>query len=75
MMRLRPTLVTLLVAASAALAAAFTPSTAQAGGPAQSAGTGMHPVKTGFVGANGIDYHYRIYGRGEPLLLLHGGRA
>lgn len=31
------------------------------------------PVRTGHVPANGIDYYYEIHGRGEPLLLLHGG--
>jgi pimeloyl-ACP methyl ester carboxylesterase len=31
------------------------------------------PVKTGHVSANGINYYYAIYGKGEPLLLLHGG--
>jgi pimeloyl-ACP methyl ester carboxylesterase len=31
------------------------------------------PIKTGRVEANGIDYYYELHGRGEPLLLLHGG--
>jgi pimeloyl-ACP methyl ester carboxylesterase len=31
------------------------------------------PVRTGYVPANGVNYYYEIYGRGEPLLLLHGG--
>src|SRR5262245_15290560 len=31
------------------------------------------PRKTGYVLANGIRYYYEIHGRGEPLLLLHGG--
>jgi pimeloyl-ACP methyl ester carboxylesterase len=29
--------------------------------------------KTGRAKANGIDYYYEIAGKGEPLLLLHGG--
>jgi pimeloyl-ACP methyl ester carboxylesterase len=29
--------------------------------------------KTGYVKANGINYYYEITGKGEPLLLLHGG--
>jgi pimeloyl-ACP methyl ester carboxylesterase len=33
----------------------------------------LRPVRTGSVAANGVNYHYEIYGRGEPLLLLHGG--
>ncbi len=28
---------------------------------------------TGYVLANGINYYYEVHGRGEPLLLLHGG--
>jgi pimeloyl-ACP methyl ester carboxylesterase len=31
------------------------------------------PTKKGYVQANGVDYYYEIHGRGEPLLLLHGG--
>src|SRR5688572_30265751 len=28
---------------------------------------------TGHVEVNGVSYYYEIHGRGEPLLLLHGG--
>lgn len=31
------------------------------------------PVRSGHVEANGVRYHYQVHGRGEPLLLLHGG--
>jgi pimeloyl-ACP methyl ester carboxylesterase len=31
------------------------------------------PQKKGYVVANGVNYYYEIHGRGEPLLLLHGG--
>jgi pimeloyl-ACP methyl ester carboxylesterase len=31
------------------------------------------PVRTGHVAANGVNYYYEIHGKGEPLLLLHGG--
>lgn len=31
------------------------------------------PVKSGTIAANGVSYHYQLHGRGEPLLLLHGG--
>jgi pimeloyl-ACP methyl ester carboxylesterase len=31
------------------------------------------PTKSGYVPANGIRYYYEISGKGEPLLLLHGG--
>ena len=30
-------------------------------------------VKSGHVAVNGLNYYYAIYGKGEPLLLLHGG--
>jgi pimeloyl-ACP methyl ester carboxylesterase len=29
--------------------------------------------KSGYVKANGLEYYYEIRGKGEPLLLLHGG--
>jgi len=31
------------------------------------------PKKSGRIAVNGIDYYYEIRGKGEPLLLLHGG--
>jgi pimeloyl-ACP methyl ester carboxylesterase len=31
------------------------------------------PTKKGHVLANGVNYYYEVHGRGEPLLLLHGG--
>jgi hypothetical protein len=31
------------------------------------------PIKSGYVAVNGVNYHYQVHGRGEPLLLLHGG--
>jgi pimeloyl-ACP methyl ester carboxylesterase len=31
------------------------------------------PIKSGYVAANGVNYHYQIHGKGAPLLLLHGG--
>jgi pimeloyl-ACP methyl ester carboxylesterase len=40
--------------------------------PAASPST-LQPQKSGYVAANGLNYHYQIYGKGEPLLLLHGG--
>jgi pimeloyl-ACP methyl ester carboxylesterase len=29
--------------------------------------------KTGHADVNGVSYYYAVYGKGEPLLLLHGG--
>src|ERR1051325_11890542 len=31
------------------------------------------PAKSGYVEAGGVNYYYEIHGKGEPLLLLHGG--
>src|SRR5437870_4609762 len=31
------------------------------------------PVKSGYASVNGLNYYYAVYGKGEPLLLLHGG--
>jgi len=31
------------------------------------------PVRSGYVPANGVNYYYEVHGRGEPLLVLHGG--
>ena len=31
------------------------------------------PIKSGRIPANGVNYYYEVYGKGEPLLLLHGG--
>ena len=31
------------------------------------------PDSSGYVSANGVDYWFEVHGKGEPLLLLHGG--
>ena len=31
------------------------------------------PTKSGHEAVNGVNYYYAVYGKGEPLLLLHGG--
>src|SRR5437870_8576054 len=38
-----------------------------------SAGADAAPNKTGHESINGVDYYYEVHGKGEPLLLLHGG--
>lgn len=53
---------TLLVAAPAVLPVA-----------AQQSAPPLRPARTGYVPANGVNYYYEIYGRGAPLLVLHGG--
>jgi pimeloyl-ACP methyl ester carboxylesterase len=30
-------------------------------------------TKTGYVESNGVNYYYEVSGKGEPLLMLHGG--
>jgi pimeloyl-ACP methyl ester carboxylesterase len=40
---------------------------------AQQSAARLKPVRTGYLPANGVSYYYEIYGRGAPLLLLHGG--
>jgi len=41
--------------------------------PGHAQQTARTPDSTGYVSANGVDYWFEIHGRGEPLLLLHGG--
>src|SRR5450432_4011755 len=33
------------------------------------------PVRSGFAPVNGIQVYYAVYGKGPPLILLHGGLA
>ncbi|HKQ13134.1 MAG TPA: alpha/beta hydrolase [Steroidobacteraceae bacterium] len=33
----------------------------------------LKPEKSGHQSVNGVNYYYAVYGKGEPLLLLHGG--
>jgi pimeloyl-ACP methyl ester carboxylesterase len=35
--------------------------------------TSLKPLKSGLLPINGLNYYHAVYGRGEPLLLLHGG--
>lgn len=41
--------------------------------PARAETGASKPVKSGELEAGGIKYHYQIHGKGEPLLLMHGG--
>ena len=56
-----------------ALLAALPLSAASAQPTATSMPAKLAPLKSGRVPVNGIDYYYEIYGKGEPVLLLHGG--
>lgn len=60
-----PTVLATAALVAAAPGAAFGQ---QGGAPARPA-----PERSGHVEANGVRYYYEIHGRGEPLLLLHGG--
>ncbi len=33
----------------------------------------LKPDSSGYIAANGLNYWFEIHGKGEPLLLLHGG--
>lgn len=33
----------------------------------------MEPTRSGYADVNGIKLYHEIYGRGEPLILIHGG--
>jgi pimeloyl-ACP methyl ester carboxylesterase len=41
--------------------------------PAAPAQPSIKPDSSGYVAANGVNYWFEIHGKGEPLLLLHGG--
>jgi pimeloyl-ACP methyl ester carboxylesterase len=58
----------LLTACTAEKDSPAMPSTTTATAPKTTAA-----VTSGRVAVNGIDYYYELHGRGEPLLLLHGG--
>jgi pimeloyl-ACP methyl ester carboxylesterase len=65
-----------LIAMFASVAATFAAPTivhaAQATPTIQTAAT-PQPTKSGHAAVNGVNYYYAVYGKGEPLLLLHGG--
>jgi pimeloyl-ACP methyl ester carboxylesterase len=57
----------------ATAAAVIAPSRGIAQGGQSAAAAKSTPSKKGHLLANGVNYYYEIHGRGEPLLLLHGG--
>jgi len=64
-------LVTFTTACAAMIAAFVFPAHAHAAeNPTM---TQPKPVKSGHIPVNGVNYYYAVYGKGEPLLLLHGG--
>jgi proline iminopeptidase len=53
-----------------------TPKPGKAGAKTPAAETipaNVYPLEEGFVDANGVMIFYKIMGKGEPLLILHGG--
>ena len=58
---LLPLLLMLLM--PAAIATAQNPAAADA----------VYPIREGYVNANGVMIYYKSFGRGQPLMLLHGG--
>jgi pimeloyl-ACP methyl ester carboxylesterase len=54
-------------------AAVLTPESAAADPAPAAAPAKLTAAKSGRLEINGIHYYYAIYGRGEPILLLHGG--
>lgn len=64
----------ILVSAAALLAVPGTP-IAEETKPAMTTETNAmpKPEKSGLLPIDGLDYYYAVYGKGEPLLLLHGG--
>ena len=72
MSRIRATVVSIALTSTAMVAA---PSSGDAQGAKSEAPAAAKwtPSQKGYVFANGVNYYYEIHGRGEPLLLLHGG--
>ena len=55
-------------------AAVLTVASAQTAKAAQSSSAAnVYPLQEGFVDANGIMIYYMAVGRGEPLMIVHGG--
>lgn len=61
---------TVLTAIVTAIAISALPGTAAAQSSGKSARTG---VRSGHAAVDGLNYYYEIRGKGEPILLLHGG--
>ncbi|MEQ8178977.1 MAG: alpha/beta hydrolase [Amphiplicatus sp.] len=63
-----------LFSAVAALAAFAAPAAAApAAGVKKEASMALKADKSGYADVNGIKLYYAVYGKGEPLVLLHGG--
>ena len=60
---LLPLLLMLMLPAATAAAQSANPSAADA----------VYPIREGYVNAHGLMIYYKSFGRGKPLMLLHGG--
>ncbi len=45
----------------------------EAPNPIAAPASNLYPLQEGFVDANGVMIYYKILGRGEPLMIVHGG--
>jgi pimeloyl-ACP methyl ester carboxylesterase len=63
----------MLTAACAAMIAAFVAPTHALAAENPAMDQTPKPAKSGHIAVNGVNYYYAVYGKGEPLLLLHGG--
>src|SRR5436309_14192569 len=55
------------------LCALAAPALAAGSPPGGAPSSGVYPVQEGFVDAGGVLVYYQSLGRGEPLVVLHGG--
>src|SRR5579885_533512 len=46
---------------------------APAAPPKSAAAAAVYPIEEGYVDANGVLLYYKMMGKGEPLVVLHGG--
>lgn len=68
------TLIAMVAAVAATFAAPTIPYAKEAKTVTQTEQTARAmPAKSGHIAVNGLSYYYQVYGKGEPLLLLHGG--
>ncbi|AID29725.1 alpha/beta hydrolase [Mesorhizobium loti] len=68
------TLLFAILASVAALLSCPSTTNAEEAKPAMTTETKLaKPEKSGLLPVNGLNYYYAVYGKGEPLLLLHGG--
>jgi len=70
---IKSTLMAMLAAAAAVFAAPAAAESKEKNAAMEAHPMKPEPLKSGHVTANGVNYYYEVHGKGEPLLLLHGG--